>query len=163
MGPHKMINSIYGPILKGGNISCIVARTGVGKTNFTIDYAMQTGLKYSIPVLHFDNGEMSETEIIMRQCAALSGVPLTFLEDGKWRQNEDFVKKVVLPTSYPKKIPTNTTLTFGFFSTGFLPKMLLTPGHPVQTALPSWDQKLLATSALLFSPGGFQSSRAFPR
>ena len=78
MGPHKRLNEMYGSLLRPGNISVVVARSGVGKTSF----------------LHFDNGEMSETEIIMRQCAALSGVPMNFIESGKWRQNEEFVKKI---------------------------------------------------------------------
>jgi replicative DNA helicase len=38
------------------------------------------------PSLHFDNGEMSKEELIMRQCAALSGVSMHLLESGKWRQ-----------------------------------------------------------------------------
>ena len=93
-GPHKMINSIYGPILKGGNISCIVARTGVGKTNFTIDYAMQTGLKYNIPVLHFDNGEMSEDEIMNRLISNLSKVPYKDIEHGTWRNDPEYTRRV---------------------------------------------------------------------
>jgi hypothetical protein len=37
---------------------------------------------------------MSEEEIMMRQCAALSGVPMHYLETGSWRQNPEFVDKV---------------------------------------------------------------------
>ena len=95
MSPHPRLNQTYGSLLRPGNITVIVARSGVGKTSFCLNFATKVSAAYNhTPVLHFDNGEMSETEIVMRQCAALSGVPLTFLENGKWRQNKDFVKKV---------------------------------------------------------------------
>lgn len=95
MGPHKRLNEMYGSLLRPGNISVVVARSGVGKTSFCLDFSTKVSLAYdNVPVLHFDNGEMSETEIIMRQCAALSGVPMNFIESGKWRQNEEFVKKI---------------------------------------------------------------------
>jgi len=95
MGPHPTVNNIYGSLLRPGNITVIVARSGVGKTQFCMDYATKVSLKYDVPVLHFDNGEMSKEELIMRQCAALSGVPMHLLESGKWRQaGEDVVSKV---------------------------------------------------------------------
>ena len=34
MGPHPKVNEIYGSLLRPGNITVIVARSGVGKTNF---------------------------------------------------------------------------------------------------------------------------------
>ena len=95
MGPHEKINDIYGSLLRPGNITVIVARSGVGKTQFCMDYATKVSTQYDVPVLHFDNGEMSKEELIIRQCAALSGVPAYLLESGKWRQaGEDTVKKV---------------------------------------------------------------------
>lgn len=95
MGPHDRLNQMYGSLLRPGNISVIVARSGVGKTSFCLDFATKVSLEYdNTPVLHFDNGEMSETEIIMRQCASLSGVPLNFIESGKWRTSPEFVDKV---------------------------------------------------------------------
>jgi hypothetical protein len=45
-------------------------------------------------VLHFDNGEMSQEELTMRQCAALSGVPLHLIETGEWRRNQECVDKI---------------------------------------------------------------------
>ena len=86
MGPHPKVNEIYGSLLRAGNITVIVARSGVGKTNFCMDYTTKVSLKYDVPVLHFDNGEMSKEELIMRQCAALSGVSMHLLESGKWRK-----------------------------------------------------------------------------
>ena len=86
MGPHPKINEIYGSLLRAGNITVIVARSGVGKTQFCMDYSTKVSLQYDVPVLHFDNGEMSKEELIMRQCASLSGVSMHLLENGKWRQ-----------------------------------------------------------------------------
>tara|TARA_Y100000114_G_C11758446_1_gene328193 strand:+ start:919 stop:2433 length:1515 start_codon:yes stop_codon:yes gene_type:complete len=86
MGPHKKVNDIYGSLLRPGNITVVVARSGVGKTQFCMHYATQVSFKYDVPVLHFDNGEMSKEELIIRQCASLSGVPSHLLESGKWRQ-----------------------------------------------------------------------------
>jgi replicative DNA helicase len=95
MGPHKKINDIYGSLLRPGNITVVVARSGVGKTQFCMDYASKVGDEYGVPILHFDNGEMSKQELMMRQCAALSGVPMHLLESGKWRQaGQDVVQKV---------------------------------------------------------------------
>jgi replicative DNA helicase len=95
MGPHEKINSIYGSLLRPGNITVIVARSGVGKTQFTMDYSTKVSLKYNVPVLHFDNGEMSKEELIMRQCSALSGVPMHLIESGQWlRAGKETVDKV---------------------------------------------------------------------
>jgi len=95
MGPHKKINDMYGSILRPGNITVIVARSGVGKTQFCMHYATQVSAEYDVPVLHFDNGEMSKEELIMRQCASISGVPSHLLESGEWRQaGEEVVNKV---------------------------------------------------------------------
>jgi len=85
MGPHQRINDIYGSLLLEGNISVIVARSGVGKTQFCMDYTTRTAAKYDIPVLHFDNGEMSEEELTLRQCSAMTGIPIYLLQSGKWR------------------------------------------------------------------------------
>ena len=86
LGPHKKLNEIYGSLLRAGNITVIVARSAVGKTSFVLDYVTKVSLKHDTPVLHFDNGEMSKEELIMRQCAALSGVKLHLLETGLWRK-----------------------------------------------------------------------------
>ena len=95
-GPHSRLNDLYGSLLRPGNITVIVARSGVGKTNFCMDFSIKvSSASDNLPVLHFDNGEMSKEELTMRQCAALSGVPLHLLETGKWRRaGEDVVNKV---------------------------------------------------------------------
>jgi replicative DNA helicase len=94
-GPHKMLNTLYGSILRPGNITTIVARTGVGKTQFVMDFCTKVSIAQNIPVLHLDNGEMSKEELLMRQCASLSRVPLNLLETGQWRNaGAETVKKV---------------------------------------------------------------------
>ena len=94
-GPHPRLHQIYGSLLRPGNITTIVARSGVGKTNFVVDFCTKVSISHNIPVLHLDNGEMSKEEIIMRQCAAFSGVPIRLLETGNWRRaGDDIVKKV---------------------------------------------------------------------
>jgi replicative DNA helicase len=89
MGPYKKVNEIYGSLLRPGNITVIVARSGVGKSTLSLDYCTKVGSEYDVPVLHFDNGEMSKEELMFRQCAALSGVPMHLLENGTWRKAGD--------------------------------------------------------------------------
>lgn len=94
-GPHPRLHELYGSLLRPGNITVIVARTGVGKTQFVMDFCLKTSIEYQIPVLHLDNGEMSKEELMMRQCSALSQVPMHHLETGKWRQlGDETVNKV---------------------------------------------------------------------
>lgn len=100
-GPHPRLHSIYGSLLRPGNITTIVARTGVGKTQFVMDFCIKVSRQHNIPVLHLDNGEMSKEELMARQCAALSKVPMHLIETGKWRNaGEDVVNRVrsVWPT-----------------------------------------------------------------
>jgi replicative DNA helicase len=91
MGPYKKVNQIYGSLLRPGNITVIVARSGVGKSTLALDYCTKVSDSYQVPVLHFDNGEMSKEELMFRQCAALSGVPMHLLENGSWRKAGDSI------------------------------------------------------------------------
>lgn len=105
MGPHEKVNKMYGSILRPGNITVVVARSGVGKTQFCMDYSTKVSMKYNVPVLHFDNGEMSKEELIMRQCSALSGVPMHLIESGQWlRAGREIVDKVRNVWSRVKKL-----------------------------------------------------------
>jgi len=89
LAPHMpMVNELYGSLLKPGNITVVVARTGVGKTQFCMDFCTKVSKEYDVPVLHFDNGEMSKEELMLRQCSALTGVPLYYLETGKYMHVE---------------------------------------------------------------------------
>lgn len=96
MGPHPRINELYGSLLRPGNITVVVARAGVGKTQFCMDFCTKvSAINNNTPILHFDNGEMSKEELIVRQCSALSGVPMHLLETGRWRQaGEEVINKV---------------------------------------------------------------------
>ena len=88
LAPHMpRTNSMYGSLARPGNITVICARTGVGKTTFCIDFVTKMSKEHGLPVLHFDNGEMSKLELQMRQCSAISGVPMYLIESGKWRSS----------------------------------------------------------------------------
>lgn len=105
MGPHKRINEMYGSLLRPGNITVVVARSGVGKTQFCMDFCTKVSLEHDVPVLHFDNGEMSKEELIIRQCAALSGVGMHLLETGRWRdKGAETIKKVTSVWSRVKNL-----------------------------------------------------------
>jgi replicative DNA helicase len=94
-GPHPRLHELFGSLFRPGNITTLVARTGVGKTQFVVDFCTKVSKAQDIPVLHLDNGEMSKEELRARQCAALSGVPLHLIETGQWRRaGEDIVKRV---------------------------------------------------------------------
>jgi len=83
---YPLMNSMYGPLLRAGNINIIIARPGVGKTTLTIDYVSKASKENGdIPVLHLDNGEMSADELKLRQVAAVSGINLDLIASGKWR------------------------------------------------------------------------------
>jgi replicative DNA helicase len=96
MWPHQRVNDLYGSLLRPGNITVVVARAGVGKTQFCMDFCTKVSeMNNHVPVLHFDNGEMSKEELIIRQCSALSGVPMHLLETGRWRQaGDEIISKV---------------------------------------------------------------------
>lgn len=96
MGPHSRLHSLYGSLLRPGNITTITARSGVGKTQFCLDFCLKSSkLNGNVPVLHFDNGEMSKEELMGRLCSSLSGVPLHLIETGKWRRaGKDIVDRV---------------------------------------------------------------------
>tara|TARA_R110000824_G_scaffold91734_2_gene223029 strand:+ start:48 stop:1568 length:1521 start_codon:yes stop_codon:yes gene_type:complete len=96
IGPHARLHEMYGSLLIPGNITVIAARSGVGKTQFCMDFCTKvSAMNDNISILHFDNGEMSMEELQMRQCAALSGVPLSLLLSGRWRNaGEDIIRKV---------------------------------------------------------------------
>jgi len=84
--PYETMNRIYGSVLRGGNIFCLAARSKAGKTSFLIDMAMKTSYTHQVPIIHFDNGEMSERELMFRMVSGMSGIPQFMLEDGSWRK-----------------------------------------------------------------------------
>lgn len=94
MGPHHSLNNLCGSLTKGGHITIVCAGSGVGKTQFTTHYCMYISGKHKIPVLHLDNGEMSEEEIVFRMLASYTGVPLYLIESGEWADNSDTKRRV---------------------------------------------------------------------
>lgn len=92
--PYTKTQDIYGSLLREGNITCFVARAGAGKTSISLDLATKAAAMNDVPIIHFDNGEMSEEEIIFRQTAALSGVPIHLLESGDWRRSQECIDAV---------------------------------------------------------------------
>jgi len=94
-GPYPKTHDIYGSLVRPGNIMVVVARSGVGKTTLCMDLSTKLAMMHGVPILHFDNGEMSKEELIMRQCSALSGVSMHLLETGKWRKDSrETIEKV---------------------------------------------------------------------
>ena len=96
VGPHRRMNELFGNPCQAGNIFMLCARSGVGKTQFTIDLCLETSkLNNNVPVLHLDNGEMSKQELQMRLAARETGVPFHLLQTGKWRKAGDAIVKKV--------------------------------------------------------------------
>lgn len=87
MGPFKRLNEMYGSLFRPGNITTICSRSGSGKTTLLTDITFKMAQMYGIPILHFDNGEMLREELENRMVSSLSGVPLHFVETGKFAQN----------------------------------------------------------------------------
>lgn len=81
------LNYMYGSLWIPGHITVIVARPGVGKTTLAFEWNTMIGEKYGIPVLHFDNGEMSLEEVQFRQVSCLSGVSLYYIQTGAWARD----------------------------------------------------------------------------
>lgn len=96
IGPFKTLNSIYGSLSKPGNITVIGARSGLGKTSFAMFYNIYLAEKYNIPILHLDFGEMSARDLQFRAvCMFTDGdVPFWAIENGSWRQNEEWKRRV---------------------------------------------------------------------
>jgi replicative DNA helicase len=96
VGPHSRLHQLYGSLLRAGNITTITARSGVGKTQFCLDFCIKTSeLNGGVPILHLDNGEMSKEELMGRLCSSLSGVSLHLIETGKWRRaGPDVINKI---------------------------------------------------------------------
>ncbi|HHZ95575.1 MAG TPA: hypothetical protein EYN67_08455 [Flavobacteriales bacterium] len=89
---YNEFNRLFGG-LRGGNIYAIVSRPAQGKTTFINELCLGAAIKNDVPVLVLDT-EMATEEIQFRMAAAKTGVPLWFLETGKWRSDKDMMEKV---------------------------------------------------------------------
>ena len=89
---YNEFNRLFGG-LRDGNIYAIVSRPAQGKTTFINELCLGAAIKNDVPVLVLDT-EMTTEEIQFRMAAAKTGVPLWFLETGKWRTNKEMMEKV---------------------------------------------------------------------
>ena len=89
---YNEFNRLYGG-LRDGNVYAIVSRPAQGKTTFINDLCLGAAIKNNVPVLVLDT-EMTTEEIQFRMGAANTGVPLWYLETGKWRKNKEMTEKV---------------------------------------------------------------------
>lgn len=105
-GPFKRINSIYGSLLRRGNIMLVAARQNQGKTQFGQYYMMHAMYKHNVPILHLDMGEMSRFELQMRATTLLcqGAVSPDMLETGQWRQNPETEKIVRAAWPHVRKL-----------------------------------------------------------
>ncbi len=83
--PYERLADVCGSILRPGHVAVIVSNSGVGKTTWTMDYCLKSSIASGIPVLHFDNGEMSAEELMLRQAASATGVDYNLFEECVWR------------------------------------------------------------------------------
>jgi replicative DNA helicase len=90
--PYPEFNRLFGG-LKPANIYAIVSRPAQGKTTWINDMAFKTSIINNVKVLVLDT-EMSTKEMQFRMTASVSGVPVWYLETGKWRNNQEMVDKV---------------------------------------------------------------------
>tara|TARA_Y100001963_G_scaffold51299_1_gene71758 strand:- start:13528 stop:15009 length:1482 start_codon:yes stop_codon:yes gene_type:complete len=90
--PYPEFNRLFGG-LKPANIYAIVSRPAQGKTTWINDVAFKTSVINNCKVLVLDT-EMSTKEMQFRMAASMSGVPMWYLETGKWRNDQSMVDKV---------------------------------------------------------------------
>jgi replicative DNA helicase len=101
--PFSEFNRLYGG-LRPANIYAIASRPGQGKTTFLNYIAYKTSIINKIPVLVLDT-EMMTKEIQFRKAAALTGVPLWYLETGNWNRNVELRDKVTNGLNKIEKTP----------------------------------------------------------
>ena len=89
---HPEFNRLYGG-LRPGNLYAIVARPGQGKSTWISDMALKAAVKNNTEVLVLDT-EMYTIDVQFRMVAAISGVPVWYIETGNWRKNPEMVEKV---------------------------------------------------------------------
>ena len=90
--PFPEFNRMYGG-LRSGNLYAIASRPGQGKSSFLMSLGVNVSRINNCHVLYLDT-EMSNAEQQFRLAASLSGVPLWYLETGKWKTNDEYREKV---------------------------------------------------------------------
>ena len=116
---------MVGSLLVPANIFVLSALSGVGKTTYTLDYALKTSVcNGKVPVLHMDNGEMSADELFCRQLCAISGVREYYIRSGKWRTTSylnEFDQEVtpdMMEKAIYKALPELEKYNFGYIGVG---------------------------------------------
>lgn len=106
LGPFPTINRLFGSLHRPGNITCCASRSGVGKTGLSIFYNIYVCEKHGIPLLHMDNGEMTDRELLLRAvCMMTAGVvSVHSLETGAWKGNSELEPLVKAALARAKKI-----------------------------------------------------------
>jgi len=92
ISPYSEFNRMYGGF-KPGQVYAIASRPGEGKTTWINDVCFKTASAGKVKALILDT-EMQTKEIKFRMAAALTGVPVWYLETGNWRKNPEMFKKV---------------------------------------------------------------------
>lgn len=92
ISPYAEFNRMYGGF-RSGNVYAIASRPGEGKTTWINDVCFKSSSSNKIKALILDT-EMQTKEIKFRMAAALTGVPVWYLESGNWRRNPEMFKKV---------------------------------------------------------------------
>jgi replicative DNA helicase len=90
--PYHQFNHMFGG-LRSKNIYAVVARPGQGKSTFLSHMAYGVAKENKVKCLYLDT-EMSTEEQRFRLAAAVTGVPLWYIETGNWRRNQEFVDKI---------------------------------------------------------------------
>jgi replicative DNA helicase len=98
--PYEKLRKLYGDFTPG-DLYFFVARAKTGKTSWLMNLAirMAFSLDQNVKILIIDT-ELESYRLQYRLLSSLSGVSEYFIRTGRWRQNEDYVKRIrnVWPT-----------------------------------------------------------------
>ena len=90
--PYPEFNRMFGGLLPR-NIYAVISRPGEGKSTWINDMCFKTAVQNGVKALILDT-EMSIEETRFRVMAAISGVPIWYLQTGNWRKNPEMFDKV---------------------------------------------------------------------
>lgn len=90
--PFPEFNRLFGG-LRSKNLYAIASRPGQGKSTFLNHMCLHVSKLNNVEALYLDT-EMSTVEQQFRMAANISGVPLWYIETGKWKTNDEYSKKV---------------------------------------------------------------------
>ena len=96
------------------DVNIVSASTGIGKTAFALNLALNIGVDQGVPILYC-NHEMNIDEVTVRLQGIMSGIPLNMVLRGKYNETHPFTKissaseklsnsKIFLTDNSPKNI-----------------------------------------------------------